>query len=136
MLKLSILAAALAVAALPNAAGAITCYTVVDQHDTTIYQDTEPPFDVSTEGGPAARADLRAKHEFLNISDADRCPQISAPPGATGYQPASVDDIVAAIRPYASLPAGTGTVTSGLRGGGGAAAPAPAPAPRSSSPKY
>ncbi|HUH94713.1 MAG TPA: hypothetical protein VL742_16415 [Casimicrobiaceae bacterium] len=132
MLRLSILAAALAVAAFPNAAGAITCYTVVDQQDTTIYQDTEPPFDLSTEGGPAARASLRAKHEFLNISDADRCPQISAPPGATGYQPASVDDIVAAIRPYAA--AGTGTVTSAARGGGRAAAPAPAS--RGSSRKY
>ena len=134
MLKLSILAAALAIAALPTAVGAITCYTVVDQHDTTIYQDTEPPFDLSTEGGPAARASLRAKHEFLNVSDADRCPQVSAPPGATGYQPASVDDIVAGIRPYASLPAGSGTVTSGSRGGGRAAAPASAP--RSSSRKY
>jgi len=134
MLRLSILAAALAVAALPNAAGAITCYTVVDQQDTTIYQDTEPPFDLSTEGGPAARASLRAKHEFLNISDANRCPQISAPPGATGYQPASVDDIVAAIRPYASIPSGTGVAPSAARGGGRAAAPAPAP--RSSSRKY
>lgn len=134
MHRLSILAAALAVAALPNAASAITCYTVVDQHDTTIYQDTEPPFDLSTEGGPAARASLRAKHEFLNISDADRCPQVSAPPGATGYQPASVEDIVAGIRPYASASAGGGSVTSAARGGGRAAAPAPAP--RSSSRKY
>jgi len=133
MLRLSILAAALAIAALPNAASAITCYTVVDQHDTTIYQDTEPPFDLSTEGGPAARASLRGKREFLNISDADRCPQVSAPPGATGYQPASVDDIVAGIRPYASVPAGTSTVTSASRGGRAAA---PAPAPRSSSRKY
>lgn len=132
MPRLSILAAALAIAALPGAAAAITCYTVVDQHDTTIYQDTEPPFDLSTEGGPTARASLRAKREFLNISDADRCPQVSAPPGATGYQPASVDDIVAGIRPYASVPAGT--VTSAARGGGRAAAPAPAP--RSSSRKY
>ena len=134
MHRLSILAAALAVAALPNVAGAITCYTVVDQKDVTIYQDTEPPFDLSTEGGPAARASLRAKHEFLNISDTDRCPSVSAPPGATGYQPASVEDIVNGIRPYASLPAGTGTVTSGARGGGRAAASAPAP--RSSSRKY
>jgi hypothetical protein len=124
MPRLSILAAALAVAALPNAAGAITCYTVIDQHDTTIYQDTEPPFDLSTEGGPAARVGLRAKHEFLTISDAARCPQISAPPGATGYQPASVDDIVAGIRPFAS--GGGGTVTSPARGGARAAAPAPA----------
>ncbi len=133
MPRLSILAAALAITALPTVAGAITCYTVVDQHDTTIYQDTEPPFDLSTEGGPAARGSLRAKHEFLNIADADRCPQVSAPPGATGYQPASVDDIVAGIRPYASVAAGT--VTSAAAGGG-ARATASAPAPRSSSRKY
>ena len=132
MRRLSILAAALAVAALPGAAGAITCYTVIDQNDTPIYQSTEPPFDLSTEGGPAARATLRAKHEFLTVSDADRCPQISAPPGATGYQPASVDDIVAGIRPFASGP--VGTLTSTARGGGRSAGSAPARS--SSSRKY
>jgi hypothetical protein len=126
MKKLSILAAALAVAAiLPGVASAINCYTVLDRNDATIYQDTEPPFDLSTEGGAAARDRLRSRKEFLTISDADRCPVIAAPAGATGYQPATVDEIVSGIREYAKAVPGTGTPA----GKGGARA---APAARSS----
>ncbi len=128
MRRLSILAAALAVVALPGAAQAITCYTVLDRTDATVYQGTEPPFDLSTEGGPAARRTLRARHEFLTISEADRCPQVSAPVGATGYQPASVDDIVAGIRPY-----GAGAVGSTPPAGRGGTARAAAPARSGSS---
>jgi hypothetical protein len=129
MRKLSILAAALAVSAmLPGVAAAITCYTVLDRSDATIYQDTQPPMDLSSEGGAAARATLRARNEFLTISDADRCPVIAAPVGATGYQPATVDEIVAGIREYAK--AAPGTVTSGKGGARGA----PAAPARSSTP--
>jgi hypothetical protein len=130
MRKLMILAAALAAAVmLPGAASAITCYTVLDNNDATIYQNTEPPFDLSTEGGAAARDRLRARKEFLTIADADRCPVIAAPPGATGYQPATVDEIVAGIREYAT--AAPGATTAPSKGGGRAAAAAPA---RSSTP--
>src|SRR5215831_12022063 len=118
MRRVSIIAAALAAAAaLP--AQAITCYTVLDRSDSAIYQDTQPPFDLSTEGGAAARELLRSRNEFLTISDTDRCPQVSAPPGATGYQPASVEEIVAGIRPY-----GAGAVGSGAGKGGSARAAA------------
>ena len=131
MRKRSILAVALAATAmLPGVAAAIACYTVLDRNDATIYQDTQPPFDLSTEGGAAARATLRTRKEFLTISDTDRCPIIAAPVGATGYQPASVDEIVAGIREYAKPVPG---MNYGTKGGArpGAAAPArssPAPA--------
>ncbi|HZI82687.1 MAG TPA: hypothetical protein VFF44_02175 [Casimicrobiaceae bacterium] len=129
MRRLSIFAAAFAMAALPSAAQALTCYTVLDRTDATIYQNTEPPFDLSTEGGAAARDTLRSRHEFLTISETDRCPPVSAPPGATGYQPASVDDIVAGIRPY-----GAGAVGSaGSAGRAGNARAAAAALARSSS---
>lgn len=125
MRKLAILAAALAAALAPAVAAAITCYAVIDRNDTTIYQDTQPPFDLSTEGGPAARDTLRARDELLTISESDRCPVVAAPPGATGYQPASVDEIVSGIREYAKPVPG---MSYGSKGGAGSA-----PAARSSS---
>jgi hypothetical protein len=132
MSRLSILAAALAVIALPGAAEAVTCYTVLDQSDATIYQDTQPPFDLSTEGGPAARYTLRSRKEFLTISETDRCPSVSAPLGATGFQTASVEDIVAGMRPYGSGAVSSTGPTAG-RGSSARAASAPAPARTSSS---
>lgn len=121
MRRLSIFAAAVAaVAAWP--AQAITCYTVLDRTDATIYQDTQPPFDLSTEGGPTARNYLRSRNEYLVVSESDRCPLVSAPAGTTGFKPASVEEIVSGITPYG---AGARLGTQSNRGGGqGAAAPA------------
>jgi hypothetical protein len=130
MRRLSILAAALAAAA-AWPAHALTCYSIIDRTDSTVYQDTTPPFDLSTEGGAAARNTLRSRNEFLVISETDRCPLVSAPPGTTGYQPASVDEIVAGITPYG---AGARLSTPGNRGGGNVrSAPAPASARSGSS---
>ena len=127
MRTLSILTAALAAALLPAIASAITCYAVIDRTDTTIYQDTQPPFDLSTEGGPAARNTLRSRKEFLTVSETDTCPVIAAPPGATGYQPATVDEIVSGIRDYAKPVPG---MNYGMSGGRSApAAPARSSAP-------
>ena len=126
MPRLSSLAAALAAAAaFPGAANAIMCYTVIDRSDNALYQDTQPPMDLS-EQGAAERNAMRARGEYLTISDSDRCPLVTAPPGTTGYQAASVDSIVQGMREFARpVP---GTVTSAGRG----SAPA-APAARSSS---
>jgi hypothetical protein len=129
MRRLTILAAMLAATAVPGAASAVTCYTVVDRSDATIYQDSEPPFDLSTEGGPAARSALRGRNEFLMISDVEHCLPISAPPGSTTYRAATVDEIVSGIREYARTTGG-GTASAAGRSGGGRA---PAPATRSSS---
>jgi len=125
MRRLSIFAAALAAAAVfPGAANAITCYTVLDRSDNTIYQDTQPPVDMS-ETGAADREAMRARKDFLTVSDTDKCPQVTAPLGATGYRAASVEEIVSGMREFAK----GGPVSPS---GGGSAAKA-APAARSSS---
>jgi hypothetical protein len=134
MRKLTILAAAIAATAmLPATASAITCYTVLDRSDATIYQDTQPPFDLS-EGGGSAREAMRNRQEFMTISETDRCPQIAAPVGATGYRPATVDEIVSGIREYAKVQPGDATATAGR--GGARASAAPARSSPSSSRKY
>lgn len=121
MRRLSILAAALAaVAVFPGAANAITCYSVLDSTDNTIYQDTQPPVDMS-ETGAAAREAMRARKDYLTVYDTDRCPQVTAPLGATGYRTASVDEIVSGMREFAKA---TGPVSPSGRGSAAKAAPA------------
>jgi len=127
MRRLSILAAAFAAAAaLPGAANAITCYTVLDGSDNAIYQDTQAPVDLS-ERGAAERDAMRARREFLMISETDRCPTVVPPPGTTGYQASSVESIVSGIREYAS--AGSGPLPPGAGRGAAKAAPAQRSAP-------
>jgi len=125
MRRLSILAAALAAAAVfSGAANAITCYTVLDSSNNAIYQDTQPPVDMS-ETGAAAREAMRARKDFLTVSETDKCPQVTAPLGATGYRTASVEEIVSGMREFAKS---DGPVPPSGRG----AAPKAAPAARSS----
>ena len=132
MRRLTILAGALAAAALfPAAAGAVTCYTVVDRSDTTVYQDSVPPFDMSDRGA-ADRAAMRGRNEYMTVYENDHCPQVSAPPGTTGYRAASVEEIVSGIREYAR--ASSGPTPSA--GGRGTAAAAPARGSSSSARKY
>jgi hypothetical protein len=134
MRRLTMLAAVLVATAVPGAASAVTCYTVVDRSDATIYQDSEPPFDMSDRGA-ANRAAMRGRNEFLTIYDTDHCLPVSAPPGATGYRAATVDEIVSGIREYARSSSG-GTTTSAARSGGAAAASSPARSSSSSARKY
>jgi hypothetical protein len=133
MRRLTIVAAALAAAAaFPGAASAVTCYTVVDRNNETIYQDSEPPFDMSDRGA-ADRDALRARNEYLTIYDADHCPPVSAPPGATGYRPATVEEIVAGIRDYARSSGGPTPAAGGRGSSRGASSSAPARSGGSSS---
>src|SRR5258708_33999014 len=102
MRRLSILAAALAAAAVfPGAARAVTCYTVLDRSDATIYQDSQPPFDMSDRGAADRRA-MRNRNEFLTISEVDHCLPVSPPPGSSAYQAASVAAIVSGMRAFPS----------------------------------
>jgi hypothetical protein len=122
MRRLSILAAVFAAAAaLPGAANAVTCYTVLDRGDTTIYQDSQPPFDLS-DRGVADREAMRSRNEFLTISEVDRCLLIAAPPGTTAYQAASVDEIVSGMRAFATAGTGPGATPAAGRSGKGAPA--------------
>jgi hypothetical protein len=130
MRRLSILAAALAAAAVfPGAVNAITCYTVLDSSNNAIYQDTQPPVDMS-ETGAAAREAMRARKDYLTVYDTDRCPQVTAPLGANGYRTASVDEIVSGMREFAKS---DGPVPPSGRG---AAKAAPAARSSTSARKY
>lgn len=135
MPKVSLYAAVIGVvvgaAAVP--AEAIVCNIVYDRNDQVIYRDLTPPLDLS-DGGARARAAMRQRGEYLMVIDADRCTQVV--PSTGNSNAASVDDIVAGMRPYLGRSAG---VTTGGAAAGGAgssvrtAAPAAASSSRSSS---
>ena len=129
-LPLAACGAALALAAL--AAEAVTCDVVIDRNNTVVYQDVTPPVDLSERGG-AAREKMRQRGELLMIIDADQCPRLvfSSITGA-----ASVDEIVAGMRPYIGATGGMGISARPGAGGAAPAAPmaAPAATPTRSSP--
>src|ERR1700756_465690 len=93
MRKLWIIVAAPAAAALPGAANAIVCYTLLDKGDNVLYQDSVPPIDMS-DSGAALRSGMRQRNEYLMIYEVDRCPSVVAALGSTGYRPATVEEIV------------------------------------------
>jgi hypothetical protein len=124
MRKLWIIIGALAAVALPGAANAIVCYTLLDRGDNVLYQDTAPPVDLS-DAGAALRASSRQRNEYLLIYEIDNCPTVAAAAGSTGYRPATVEEIVSGMRAYASGGRGS-TAGSGRVGGAVTAAPATA----------
>ena len=130
MRKLWIIVAALAAAALPSAANAIVCYTLLDKGDNVLYQDSVPPLDMS-DTGKTQRAASRQRNEYLLVYEMESCPSVAAAAGSTGYRPATVEEIVSGMRAYATAGRGP-TAGAGRIGGGVTAAPA-APATRSSS---
>jgi hypothetical protein len=116
--------AALALFAL--GAHAITCDIVVDRAGTVVYQDVTPPIDMS-ERGAAARERMRQRGEQLMIIDVEQCPRLvfSSISGA-----ASVDEIVASMRPYVGATGGMGyNARPGASGNVSTASPSQAPAP-------
>ena len=123
-------------------AAAVMCYAVLDKSDTVLYSGSEPPVDLSmTTAGAAAREDMRRHGQYMIVSYVDECIAIGSSrwmsaAGTGSYAPASVDEIVAGMRPFAAgAPSGTPTSASGGTRGA-VAAPAPraaAPAARSSS---
>jgi hypothetical protein len=98
-------AAALAsLAAAVTPAVAVNCYAVVDRTNEVIYQDTVAPIDLSDEGD-AARDALRAKGQQLITMNTERCPAIDRARIAGNGGAATVDEIVAGMRP--AIPFGT-----------------------------
>jgi hypothetical protein len=87
---------ALASAAAP--AAAFECYVIVDRNNEVIYQDPTPPIDLSADGA-AARDALRARGQQLITLDTQRCPAIDRGRIAGKGGPATVEDIVAGMRP-------------------------------------
>lgn len=94
-----------AIAALVGAAApaaAVNCYVIVDHANEVIYQDTKPPVDLSDDG-TAARDALRAGGQQLITMDSERCPAIDRGRIAGNGGPASVEEIVAGMRPAVSF---------------------------------
>jgi hypothetical protein len=97
-------------------AAALNCYVILDRNDAVLYQDTLPPVDMS-EGGAAARSDMRQRGQYLMMMDSDRCPRLVVATGpASG--PAAVEDIVSGMRTYGGASGGArpaGRAPSGTR---------------------
>jgi hypothetical protein len=124
-----------AAAAVAAPASAVVCYTVLQKDETVIYRGYEPPVDMSMAPvAIAAREAMRRRGEYMMVAYPDDCLLVSPSQwSSAGYTPASVDDIVSAMRPFASgAPSGNPTSYSGTPTARPSAA-APAPAARSSS---
>ena len=132
MRTISVCAAAfgIAIGTLAVPAGAMVCNIVFDRNDQMIYRDTVPPLDLS-DGGVRARAAMRQRGEYLMVIDADRCARV-VPTSATSGT-ASVEEIVAGMRPYLGSAGGRSTPGGQAAGGVTSSARAAAPAAVNSS---
>jgi hypothetical protein len=91
-------------------AAAVNCYMIVDRSNEVLYQDITSPIDLSDEGA-AERDALRRRGQQLVAMDAERCPAIDRGRVAGKGGPATVEEIVAGMRPAASF--GTGATPAG-----------------------
>jgi hypothetical protein len=88
--------AAATAAAVP--ALAAECYAIVDRTNQVVYQGLTSPVDLSDAGRPARDA-LRSRGEQLIAMDTDQCPPIDRARITGNGKPASVEEIVAGMRP-------------------------------------
>ena len=104
-------ATALAFVALGAAtpAAAYECYVIVDRNNEVVYQDARSPIDLSNDGA-AARDALRTRGQQLITMDSRNCPSIDRGRITGTGGPASVDEIVAGMRP--AVPFGIGGRTA------------------------
>ena len=109
-------------------AQAVTCDIVIDRTGMVVYQDVIPPVDMSA-GGAAARDRMRQRGEQLLIIEVDQCPRLVF---STIANAASVDDIVAGMRPYVGVTGGMGLSARPAAGGNVSAAPAASSPPAGS----
>jgi hypothetical protein len=133
-IRLFVLIPMAALACFAAAAGATSCYIILDRSDNVVYRDTTPPVDLSDRGS-AQRAALRQRGDFLLMIDADQCARFVATTGRAGSGGATVDEIVAGLRGTPSVGpglmstsgsgrAGTAAGASGGTSGGAAVRPA------------
>jgi hypothetical protein len=87
---------------------AAECYLIVDRTNQVIYQGLSSPVDLS-DAGTAARDALRARGEQLIAMDTSQCPPIDRARITGNGKPASVEEIVAGMRP--ALPYGRTNTT-------------------------
>jgi hypothetical protein len=79
-------------------AAAYECYVIVDRNNEVVYQDVTPPIDLSSEGA-VSRDSIRARGQQLITLDARNCPAIDRGHLTGKGGPASVEEIVAGMRP-------------------------------------
>ncbi len=91
---------------------ALNCYMIVDRSNEVIYQDITSPIDLSDEGN-ADRDALRQRGQQLIAMDAERCPAIDRARFAGKGGPATVDEIVAGMRPAATFGTGATPASTG-----------------------
>jgi hypothetical protein len=121
---------AVIILAIAGTAAARTCYTLLDRNDNVVYRDRFPPVDLRDQG-EAARAQLRARGEYLLISEEEQCQQVTFVSGPGGSTALSVDDFLGGLQP--STRASGGTITTapqGARGPASSAPSAPSAAPK------
>jgi len=111
-------------------AEALVCNIVFDRNDQVIYRDVTPPLDLSDRGS-RAQAAMRQRGEYLMVIDTDRCLQVV--PKADQSSAASVEDIVAGMRPYMGRGGGQRTAGGVAAGGTGSTVRTAAPAAASTS---
>ena len=99
-------------------AWALNCYMVVDRANNVVYQNLQSPVDLSDRGARARDA-MRARGDQLIAMDADDCPSIDTRHIATGDKPATVDEIVAGMRPALRFGGPSGPGSASRSGGGG-----------------
>ena len=104
-------AVAIAVGASAPAA-AFNCYEIVDRSNEIVYQDVTSPIDLS-DAGTAARDALRARGAQLIAMDTDHCPAIDTAKISGKGGPATVEEIVAGMRPSMRYGAPTPAAASG-----------------------
>jgi hypothetical protein len=102
--------AALAIASAAMPAAAFDCYVLVDASNEVIYQGVQSPLDLSDEGA-AERNAMRARSQQLIAMDTDRCPPIDRMRVAGKEGPASVEEIIAGMRPAIAFGSGAAGAT-------------------------
>jgi hypothetical protein len=116
-LRMRFIPHAVGIAALALAVPAIgaECYVIVDRGNDIVYQGLTSPVDLS-DAGKAAREALRAHGQQLIVMNTDTCPPIDKARITGNGKPASVDEIVAGMRP--AIPFGRGGSAASNRDNG------------------
>ncbi len=91
-------AVAVAAAVLAGPTLAAPCYVIYDRSDTVIYRDYQAPFDLGNPKSPE-REMMRRQGQHLLIAEFEKCNPVGYISAATGGTAATVDEIVAQLRP-------------------------------------
>ena len=97
-------------------AAAYECYVIVDRNNEVVYQDVTPPIDLSSEGA-GSRDGIRARGQQLITLDTQNCPAIDRGHLTGKGGPASVEEIVAGMRPAVPYGIGGRTATRAVDNG-------------------